>query len=46
MSESMDLDYIKYDDNGYPYNGMSPPTEDLLNGNDGYDSVGKGGLFL
>lgn len=43
--ESMNLDYIKYDDNGYPYNGMFPPTEDLLNGNDGYDSIGKGVFF-
>jgi len=33
------------DENGYPYNGMFPPTEDLLNGNDGYDSIGKGVFF-
>ena len=43
--DSMNLDYIKYDENGYPYNGMFPPTEDLLNGNDGYDSVSKSVFF-
>ena len=42
----MDLDYIKHDENGYPYNGMFPPTEDLLNGNDGYDTIGKGVFFF
>ena len=25
MEKTMNLGYIKYDDGGYPYNGMFPP---------------------
>ncbi len=41
----MQLDYIKYTKEGYPYNGMFPPPFDILNGYDGYEKPGETALF-
>ncbi len=41
----MKLDYIKYNEEGYPYNGIFPPTLDPYNGYDGYETPGEAALF-